>query len=304
MARKAQAQKAQEQRLSARIAAAENGKDDGKGDGKAERSEGRIQSLERGFAVLEEVARHSDGVTLSDLSRELGLHTSTLYHLTRTLASLGYLRMGPDDKRYRVGRGVFQLASACLDEAEICATVEPFLDRLAAATGEATHFAIWERGKVLILTRRSGPNALQITERAGTLRPVHCTAIGKTLLSGLGPEEYAKLIQQTDLEQITPNTITAPEALLHQVERARAEGVAYDDCEFNPEVRCMAAPVRDFRARVMGAIGFSGPVWRLSIAGMADFIPEMRAVAAELSDKLGYRPEAEQTSRAKRGRTK
>ena len=95
----------------------------------AEKSEGRIQSLERAAAIMEEAARHADGVTLSELSRTLGLHTSTLYHLTRTLVALGYLRTGPDDKRYRIGRGIFQLASACLDEAELCATVEPFLDR-------------------------------------------------------------------------------------------------------------------------------------------------------------------------------
>src|SRR5690606_31609606 len=157
---------------------------------KTERGESRIQSLERGFMVLEVVARRSDGITLSELSRKLDLHTSTLYHLTRTLVALGYLRTGPDDKRYRMGRGIYQIASACLDEAELSATVEPYLDRLAAATGEATHFAIWERRKALILTRREGPNALQIAERAGTLRPVYCTAIGKVLLSGLTEEVY------------------------------------------------------------------------------------------------------------------
>ena len=135
--------------------------------------DGRIQSLDRAFSVLDEVARHRDGITLSQLSRALALHTSTLYHVTRTLTSPGYLPAGPDDKRYRMGRGIFQLASACLDEAEICAAAAPYLEKLADATGEATHFAIRERRKALILARRAGPNALQTNERAGTLRPVY-----------------------------------------------------------------------------------------------------------------------------------
>lgn len=257
---------------------------------KSEREEGRIQSLERGFMVLEEAGRHRDGVTLSELSRSLGLHTSTLYHLTRTLVALGYLRTGPDDKRYRVGRGIFQLASACLNEAELCATVEPFLERLAAATGEATHFAIWERRKALILTRREGPNALQITERAGTLRPVYCTAIGKVLLSGLSEEAYRQHVAEIDFAPVTANTLRDAQTLRLQIERVRRDGIAYDDCEFNPEVRCMAAPVRDFRGQVLGAVGFSGPVWRLSVTGMADHIEVTRTIAAEISDRLGFRP--------------
>jgi len=262
---------------------------------KTSRDETRIQSLERGFHVLEEVARHRDGVTLSELSRAVGLHTSTLYHLTRTLVALGYLRAGTDDKRYRMGRGIFQLASACLSESELCAIVEPHLQRLAEATGEATHFAIWERERALILTRREGPNALQITERAGTLRPVYCTAIGKVLLSGLTEDAFERLVAGIAFEQITPNTLRDANALRRQVEWARRDGIAYDDCEFNAEVRCMAAAVRDYRGGIIGAIGFSGPVWRLSLAGMGDYIAVTRTIAAKLSEELGFRPAAVET---------
>ncbi|WP_349368494.1 IclR family transcriptional regulator [Salinarimonas sp.] len=274
-------------------------------DGKPDR-DGRIQSLERAFAVLEEVARHRDGVTLSEISRAVGLHTSTLYHVTRTLVALGYLRPGTNDKRYRMGRAVFQLASACLDEAEICDTVEPFLDRLAQATGEATHYAIWERGSALILTRRAAPNALQITERVGTLRPLYCTAIGKALLSGLSEDAYEAHVAGIAFEPYTPSTLKDAQALRLQIEAVRRDGIAFDDCEFNAEVRCMAAPVRDFRGRVVGAVGFSGPVWRTSLGAMADHIALTRSVAAEISDRFGFRPAAvaEEVAPEAEGRTR
>ena len=262
-----------------------------------DRPDGRIQSLDRAFSVLEEVARHRNGITLSELSRKLGLHTSTLYHVTRTLSSLGYLRTGPDDKRYRMGRGIFQLASACLDEAEICASATPYLEKLAEATGEATHFAIWERRKALILARHAGPNALQINERAGTLRPVYCTAIGKALLSGLSPEAYAEYTSGIVFEPYTPSTLKDAQELVLQVDKARRDGIAFDDCEFNAEVRCMAATVRDFSGKVIGAIGFSGPVWRMSLTDMADYTSITRSIAAELSEQFGFRPEEAGTDR-------
>lgn len=256
-----------------------------------ERRDGKIQSLSRAFGVLEEVARHSEGVTLSQLSRLLDLHTSTLYHLTRTLVSLGYLRTGPDDKRYRIGRAVFQLASACLDEAEMCSAAAPYLERLAEATGEATHFAIWERRKALILSRHAGPNALQINERPGTLRPIHCTAIGKALLSGLDPQSYSDYTRDIKFDGLATNAPKDNHELKLQVDRARRDGIAFDDCEFNSEVRCMAATVRDYTGMVVGAIGFSGPIWRMSLADMSQFTSVTRTIATELSEQLGFRPD-------------
>jgi DNA-binding IclR family transcriptional regulator len=188
-------------------------------------SEGRIQSLERAFAVLEETARHKNGISLSDLSRKLNLHTSTLYHLTKTLTSLGYLGMG-DNKRYRVGRSIYQLASKCFDDIDLTATCQPFLERLAFETGESSHFAVWEKKNVFLMSRVSGTNSLQLNEGAGTMRPVHCTAIGKVLLTGFPPEEFEAILHDIEFEQFTANTLTSPEELRAQVEKARIEGVA------------------------------------------------------------------------------
>jgi DNA-binding IclR family transcriptional regulator len=253
-------------------------------------SEGRIQSLERAFAVLEETARHKNGISLSDLSRKLNLHTSTLYHLTKTLTSLGYLGMG-DNKRYRVGRSIYQLASKCFDDIDLTATCQPFLERLAFETGESSHFAVWEKKNVFLMSRVSGTNSLQLNEGAGTMRPVHCTAIGKVLLTGFPPEEFEAILHDIEFEQFTANTLTSPEELRAQVEKARIEGVAFDDCEYNAEVRCMAAPVFNFNRKIIGAIGFSGPIWRTSLADMAKYIPVTKSIARDLSIELGFTTE-------------
>ena len=51
-----------------------------------------VQSLGRAFAILEEVARHREGIELADLSKLVGLHNSTTFHLAKTMVSLGYIR--------------------------------------------------------------------------------------------------------------------------------------------------------------------------------------------------------------------
>ena len=55
----------------------------------------------------------------------------------------------------------------------------------------------------------------------------------------------------------------------------------------------MAVPVRDFSGRVMGAIGISGPVWRLSIGALQQRARLVRAAADRLSAEFGYTGEVE-----------
>src|SRR5215475_7095606 len=62
-----------------------------------------VQSLGRAFAILEEVARHRDGIGLAELSKRVGLHNSTTFHLAKTMVALGYIRQERESKRYRVG---------------------------------------------------------------------------------------------------------------------------------------------------------------------------------------------------------
>src|SRR5215831_5655183 len=64
-----------------------------------DRQGGGVQSLGRAFAILEEVARHREGIGLADLTKLVRLHNSTTFHLAKTLVSLGYLRQERDSKR-------------------------------------------------------------------------------------------------------------------------------------------------------------------------------------------------------------
>jgi IclR family KDG regulon transcriptional repressor len=74
--------------------------------------------------------------------------------------------------------------------------------------------------------------------------------------------------------------------------------MAFDDREFDAELRCVALPVRDFSARVIGAIGISGPVWRLSVEALQKRARIVRGAAEALSAEFGYNGEAESKIKA------
>jgi IclR family transcriptional regulator, KDG regulon repressor len=253
-----------------------------------------IQSIERAFAILEEVARHRDGIGLAELAKRVGLHSSTPFHLVRTMVQLGYVNQPKDSKKYRIGRRLFTLAAAALDEVELVNLATPVLEKLTTETGESSHFAIRSGDEIVVVAKTAGSGMFQLVDRSGAVRPAHATALGKVLLAALPPVELARDLASRELRSFTAKTIVEREPLERELDEVRRKGIAYDDGEFDPEVRCVAVPVRDFAGRVIGAIGISGPIWRLSLQALQDKSVRVREAAASLSAELGARAGAAQ----------
>ena len=247
-----------------------------------------VQSLGRAFGIMEEIARHRDGIGLAELSKRVGLHNSTTFHLVKTMVSLGYVRQLKDTKRYRIGRPLFALAASALDEVEMTSLATPVLEALSRETGEGTQFAVRSGDAVVILARRSGQGAFQLSERVGGIRPAHCTALGKIMLASLTPEQFERFLSRAELKANTPKSIVKASELRREIEAVRGAGMATDNGEFDVELRCVALPVCDFSAQVIGAIGLSGPVWRLSDAVLEKHVRAVRAAAERLSAEFGY----------------
>lgn len=246
-----------------------------------------VQSLGRAFGILEEVARHREGIGLADLSKLVGLHNSTTFHLAKTMVSLGYLRQEKDSKRYRIGRPLFALAASALDEIEMVNVATPVLEDLSRETGESGHFAVRMGDAVVVIARTSGPGAFQLTDRVGVVRPAHCTAVGKIILASLRSDQLKRFLERADLKPSTKQSTIDVPSLLREVAEIKRTGIAFDDGEFNPEVRCIAVPVLDFTGQIIGALGISGPIWRLSNQILQGHAKIVRTAANRLSVEFG-----------------
>jgi DNA-binding IclR family transcriptional regulator len=75
--------------------------------------------------------------------------------------------------------------------------------------------------------------------------------------------------------------------LLREIADVRRSAIAFDDGEFNAEVRCAAVPVYNFTGDVVGALGISGPIWRMSVQMMQSRAKAVKAAAGRLSAEFG-----------------
>jgi IclR family KDG regulon transcriptional repressor len=255
---------------------------------KSGQERGGIQSIERAFGILEQITMHRDGITLAELCKNVGLHSSTAFHLVKTMVQLGYASQSTDSKKYRIGRKVLSLASGARDENELAHRALPILEVLTEKTGESSHFAIRSGYDAIIVAKTGSAGMFQLVDRPGVLRPSHATAIGKVLLAAMAPAQVAQYFSKRELTRFTAKTIVEHEAFMAELDQVRRDGIAFDDGELDAEVRCVAVPVHDYAGRTAGALGISGPMWRLSLHALNDKAKIVRESATEMSAELGH----------------
>lgn len=260
-------------------------------DEPAVRNEGGIQSLSRAFALLEVIARCPEGIGLSDVCRATGLHSSTGFHLVKTMVGLGYVRQAHDSKRYFVGPRAFYLAAAARSEVQLVSVAEPVIRKLAALSRNTAAFGLRFNDEMVILSKAQGPQGLDISPKTrASSRVNHCTAIGKIILADMAPDQLDDYLAAYDMKPFTPRTVTDRQTLIEEVGRARSSGFAFEDGELQADMRCVAAPVRDFTHQVIGALALFGSALSLSLQALHEQSLALRKAAAELSTQLGYQP--------------
>jgi len=104
-----------------------------------------------------------------------------------------------------------------------------------------------------------------------------------------------RFLERVELKPSTGKTITDIQVLLREIAEIKHSGIAFDDGEFNAEVRCIAVPVMDFTGQIIGALGISGPIWRLSNQTLQGHAKVVRAAANRLSAEFGAKSVAKLT---------
>ncbi|SHF47934.1 IclR family transcriptional regulator [Desulforamulus putei] len=249
-----------------------------------------VQSLDRALDILEELSRHESGLGVTEIGSIVGLHKSTVHRLLHTLMLRGYVEKKNDTEKYRLGLKLISLGQARLDSMEIRSEARPFLQELMEQTQEAVHLCLWENGKVVYIDKVESRNSVLMYSRIGRVAPIHCTGVGKVIAAFQPEAEVIKIIKESGLVYKTDKTITQLDKLLKHFEEIRRQGYAIDDEEHDPGLRCVAAPVRDYKGNVIASISVAGPTIRVTKDRIEKELATMLIETAnKISRQLGYR---------------
>lgn len=256
---------------------------------KKEKSQYLIQSVSQALDILELFSGEIDEIGINDFRNNLQLHKRNATRLLATLENRNYVELNKVTNRYRLGINTFQLGQWVAKKMKLHSQSMPILKSLTEVCNETCYLGVLKGSNVVYLDTVESSLPVRIIPKVGTMLPVHCTAAGKVLLANLIEKEQWGGITLTDMRQYTPNTIIDTQHLLKQLEEVAVQGYALEDEEMDPGVRGVAAPIRDYTKRVVGAISISGPVTRFSDTRIQnELIPMVKQAAGEISMRIGY----------------
>jgi len=237
----------------------------------------RIQAVEISCELLTALER-LDGAGVSELAAELGRSKATVHtHLTTLLDQEFVVRRGTE---YALSLRFVELGEHAKSGVEIHDIAGTEVDRVAQETGEVAQFMIEEHGKGVYLHKARGENAIQTSSYVGSRMQLHCTALGKAILSQFSREQVEGIIDETGLPRHTANTVCNREDLFAELETVREENVAFDEEEIVKGLRCVAAPVT--AGERAAAISVSGPTSRFKGDRFHETLPELIRDAANV----------------------
>lgn len=221
-------------------------------------SETRVSSVNKALRILECFSNEKKELSLSQITRSLGLPKSTVLNLLRTLETNGYLLHTNGSQTYQLGYKVMCLSYIQRISMPVIHYAMPFLEELQIRTGENVYLVSHVEGQVLYLEGVYTSMRIGNYSTAGKRLPMHCTGCGKAMLAYLPEDELEYVLETHGLPAVTQNTITTRERLDKEMTATRNRGYALDTEEETLGVKCVAMPIRDSSGYPAGAISISG----------------------------------------------
>lgn len=247
----------------------------------------RVQVLERVFTVLDALAQARGDASVPELAKLTQLHRSTLHRLLIVLAGYRFVEK-TSAGRYRLGSRLLELGTFVAAKFDVPRLAKPYLEQIVDATNETAHMGVLRQGEVVSITNVACRRTLSAPATVGRRSPVHCSALGKCILSGLPYSAVRDIIRSKGLRAYTPNTITSLKALMIELRHVQKCGYAIDDEEYEEGLKCIGAPVRDHSGRIVAAISIAGPATRLNELRMPSLSASVMRGARQLSAALGF----------------
>ena len=249
-----------------------------------------IKSLQKGLMVLEAFARSAHPMTLQEIAGELGIGPTTMFRFLHTLEKTGFIEKDIKHKTYRLTPKVLTLGYAVFHSSDLWQTAHPYLVKTSARLNETMNMAILDGTDILYIDRIKTQKILQINLEIGSKLPAYCTSMGRVLLSGLPEDEAREILSASKREKFTEKTLTDINAIERVLEKTRREGYALNDGELAPELKSIAAPVRNETGRVVAAVNIAVHASQYDVSKMKKvLLPALKETTQTISAALGHR---------------
>jgi IclR family KDG regulon transcriptional repressor len=238
----------------------------------------------KGFRLLEYIGNHQP-VQPSELVKALGFSRANVHRLLATFINIGYVVR--EEKGYSLTFKLFKLGSTVPLSRDLREVAKPIMIELMKEAQENIYLTVLVDDMVIAIDEVKSSHHLTLNPDVTYSYPVYTCASGKLFLSGLSDAELESVVEGLEMEQRAAGTITDRRQFREAVRRSREEGYALELQEFSSDLNSVAAPIYDYRSKLVATISISGPSMRLSEERIKTLIPSLRNTAERISERLG-----------------
>ena len=248
-----------------------------------------INSVLKAIDLLAVFTQEEPRLTLAEISRRLDTPKSTTHHLLATLLSRGFVEK-VDAEHYALGTALIALSQPVRVNVEVRDRAAPLVRELADTCRESVYLTVLDGDYSLYIYAVESPQRLLARSAIGDRAPLHCTSVGKATMALLPSDRVREIVARVGLPAFTIHTITDPAVLAAELEQIQARGFALDIEEHEIGTFCIAAPIRDERGRVLGAVSVSGADMEIVRGRSGRLSTLVVQTAQEISRRMGYVP--------------
>ena len=246
--------------------------------------------LGRSFRVLEHLAAHPHGCTLTSVAAGLDMPFSATHRLLAELCRAGYVRQSRDHGEYALTIKLVALGLSFLSRSGVVDVAQPLLDGLAAQAGDLVRLAVVDGDDLTFVAKAQGAvSGLRYDPDMGLSVRLSCSAAGHAWLATLGDDRALALVKRQGFgmpADFGPKAPTTAEALLVHLRAARERGFSVISDVFAPAMASMAAAVR-VQGDTIGVVTVAGPAVRLTEARMLALGPALLETADTVATASG-----------------
>ena len=251
------------------------------------KSDSRIQVIDRATALLDSISRYSMPVTLKVLSADTNLAPSTAFRILNSLIDNLFVEKD-DTGKYQLSRRFIRLSHVQHDAIDFRKIALPYMEKLRDKFDETINLTVRDGDAVIYIEKAVSNKMMHVQQIIGSRAPLHVTGVGKMMLGMEAEEGIKQYAKRTNLPSYTRNTFSKITPLINECIKSVDQGYALDNEEAELGVGCIGVLIYDRYGEVIAGLSVSAPIQRRK----KQWIKPLIQTGSAISKAIGYKKRA------------
>lgn len=250
-----------------------------------EKDDQYINSIIRAIDILNLYKNGQIYFGITEISKILQLHKTTVFRVVKTLESKGWLIKNEITNQYKLGFDILEVASSVSRDFSNRDIIFEEMKKLAKEFNENVVLHVYHDYNAMCIERIEAQNVVKIASEIGSRTPLHAGASSKIVLAYQSTEIIKDVISR-GLKKFTDNTITDENVLLEDLSKIRKLGYAISFGEIDEGVSAVAVPIIDDRGELLYGLSIVAPTSRMEIKGIEKIKIRLLDSTKDISAKI------------------